>query len=133
MDSRFRVTYAMILKLLRVEQFRIEDMLQRSYVERSSLRLAVSRKKQIVELKEKIDVFPEVDCEICNASGPGYKRESIDELFYDLTAYFDILPHMWESTMETLRAKTLNKGRIVLINYPPLGICGKLAVMLDVS
>src|SRR5687768_6736335 len=34
LDSQFRITYAMLLKLLRVEEFRIEDMLQNSYVER---------------------------------------------------------------------------------------------------
>lgn len=40
----------MILNLLRVEQLKIEDMLQRSFVERTSLRLMNSRKEEILEV-----------------------------------------------------------------------------------
>lgn len=40
----------MILNLLRVEQLRIEDLLQRSFVERTSLRLMSTRKEKMKEV-----------------------------------------------------------------------------------
>ena len=36
LDSKFRLTYNMILNLLRVEDFRVEDMIKRSFSEVSS-------------------------------------------------------------------------------------------------
>jgi superfamily II RNA helicase len=122
----------MILKLLCVEQFRIEDMLQRSYVERSSLRLVVSRKQQITELNAKIDAFPDADCSNCLIPGPDYTRASIDELFYDLQSYFNLASKIWETSMVVLLQKHLVKGRLILVNYPPLGLTGRLAVVLNV-
>lgn len=47
LESQFRVTYGMLLNLLRVEHFSIEDMLRRSYVEKNSLRLVLDRKDRI--------------------------------------------------------------------------------------
>lgn len=50
LESRFRVTYSMLLNLLRVEHLRIEDMLQRSYVESASLRHALTRKATLTKV-----------------------------------------------------------------------------------
>jgi hypothetical protein len=121
----------MILKLLRVEQVKIEDMLQSSYVERSSLRLAVSRKKQIVDLNSKISKTKAV-CERCQLSGPGYTRASIEELLYNLQTYFKVSSSVWATSMGVLMSKWLVKGRVLLINYPALGLLGRLAVLLKV-
>ena len=33
LESKFRLTYSMILNLLRVEQMRVEDMMKRSFAE----------------------------------------------------------------------------------------------------
>ncbi|KIH66661.1 hypothetical protein ANCDUO_03015 [Ancylostoma duodenale] len=45
--SQFRVTYSMLLNLLRVEHLRVEDMLQRSFVECASLREGPTRKTNL--------------------------------------------------------------------------------------
>jgi antiviral helicase SKI2 len=52
LESRFRVTYSMLLNLLRVEQLRIEDMLQRSYVESAALRQGGVRKMRLKEVSK---------------------------------------------------------------------------------
>jgi superfamily II RNA helicase len=122
----------MLLKLLRVEQFRIEDMLQRSYVERSSLRLALGRKKQMDDLSSQISAFPASKCEPCHLPGT-QSRASIEEFYDDLQTYFDISPTIWDNSMDILTNKQLTKGRVILINYPPLGLTGRLAVFLNVS
>lgn len=123
----------MLLKLLRVEQFRIEDMLQRSYVERSSLRLVVGRKQQITELTNQVHDFPLSNCEQCSSPGPDYSKESIEELYYNLDFYFSFLSQTWHTLMDTLQQKQLVRGRVILINYPQLELAGRVAVVLDVS
>ncbi|ETN69905.1 DEAD/DEAH box helicase, partial [Necator americanus] len=45
--SQFRVTYSMLLNLLRVEHLKVEDMLQRSFVECASLREGPTRKNNL--------------------------------------------------------------------------------------
>ncbi|KAI6180853.1 hypothetical protein M3Y98_00765800 [Aphelenchoides besseyi] len=134
LESRFRVTYAMLLKLLRVEQFRIEDMLQRSYVERSSLRLVTTRKNRISELKDEIRALPAANCEYCFAQRPDSDRPSIEEYMSDLRAYLTDVSYLWPSLVEAHGLqKTLSKGRILLINYPPLNLTGRLGVILDMK
>ncbi|KAL3094923.1 hypothetical protein niasHT_024837 [Heterodera trifolii] len=70
LESRFRLTYGMLLNLLRVEQLRIEDMLQRSYVERASLRAVVTRKAKLKEIDDQIDALPAMECGHCAAAAP---------------------------------------------------------------
>lgn len=123
----------MLLKLLRVEEFRIEDMLQNSYVERASLRLVLGRKKQIAELSNKIESFPTSECEKCSKSGPNSEISSLDDLCNDLSNYFDSLGNTWRDLIEMLVQKQLTKGRVILINYPPLNLTGRLAAVLNVS
>ncbi len=46
--SKFRLTYNMILNLLRVEQLRVEDMMKRSFAEWGSQRHAAHAKVRAV-------------------------------------------------------------------------------------
>uniref|UniRef100_A0A0K0CVP4 Helicase ATP-binding domain-containing protein n=1 Tax=Angiostrongylus cantonensis TaxID=6313 RepID=A0A0K0CVP4_ANGCA len=48
--SQFRVTYSMLLNLMRVEHFRVEDMLQRSFIESAALREAPTKVKELSAL-----------------------------------------------------------------------------------
>jgi antiviral helicase SKI2 len=49
--SKFRLTYNMILNLLRVEEFRVEDMMKRSFSETAQQRLAPQKQVCRVHLR----------------------------------------------------------------------------------
>ena len=50
LKSQFRLTYNMILNLLRVEALRVEEMIKRSFSENASQRLLPDQKKRVVEV-----------------------------------------------------------------------------------
>ncbi|CAD5224854.1 unnamed protein product [Bursaphelenchus xylophilus] len=131
LESKFRITYTMLLKLMRVEQLKVEEVMKRSYVERSSLRLVNERESKIMELREKVDAMSVLDCELCTERD-NLGRTAAEALLQDLIDYQKASKALW-SQMENVDSirKTLQKGRIILISYPPLGIWGRLAVVLE--
>jgi antiviral helicase SKI2 len=50
LQSQFRLTYNMILNLLRVEALRVEEMIKRSFSENASQRLLPEQQKKVVEV-----------------------------------------------------------------------------------
>lgn len=66
LSSQFRLTYNMILNLLRVEALRVEEMIKRSFSENATQKMAPEQQKQIAYVsfllshlagKTKADVF----------------------------------------------------------------------------
>ena len=51
LQSQFRLTYNMILNLLRVEALRVEEMIKRSFSENASQRLLPDQQKRVVEVR----------------------------------------------------------------------------------
>jgi len=54
LSSQFRLTYNMILNLLRVEALRVEEMIKRSFSENASQRLLPEQQKKVVEVSDVI-------------------------------------------------------------------------------
>lgn len=50
LSSQFRLTYTMILNLLRVEALRVEEMIKRSFSENASQRVMPEQQKRIIEV-----------------------------------------------------------------------------------
>lgn len=50
LTSQFRLTYTMILNLLRVEALRVEEMIKRSFSENASQRLLPEQQKKVLEV-----------------------------------------------------------------------------------
>ena len=50
LQSQFRLTYNMILNLLRVEALRVEEMIKRSFSENASQRLLPEQQVQVAEV-----------------------------------------------------------------------------------
>ena len=63
--SKFRLTYNMILNLLRVEQLRVEDMMKRSFAEWGSQKDSARSKATIVGNKRILERIPELQCATC--------------------------------------------------------------------
>jgi antiviral helicase SKI2 len=51
--SQFRLTYNMILNLLRVEALRVEEMIKRSFSENASQSLAPEQQRQVEAVSER--------------------------------------------------------------------------------
>jgi len=74
LSSQFRLTYNMILNLLRVEALRVEEMIKRSFSENASQRLLPDQQKKVLEHEKTLSAMATLDCDIC--------RTDIEE-FYD--------------------------------------------------
>ena len=57
LQSQFRLTYNMILNLLRVEALRVEEMIKRSFSENASQRLLPDQQKKITEVGLVVRLF----------------------------------------------------------------------------
>lgn len=51
LSSQFRLTYNMILNLLRVEALRVEEMIKRSFSENASQRLLPDQQTAVIEVR----------------------------------------------------------------------------------
>ena len=51
LQSQFRLTYNMILNLLRVEALRVEEMIKRSFSENSTQKLMPDQQKKVLEVR----------------------------------------------------------------------------------
>lgn len=69
LESKFRVTYSMLLNLLRVEQLSVEDVLQRSFAESGSLRSGMQRKEDLKTIETKLTDFKLPQCNTCTEGG----------------------------------------------------------------
>ncbi|KAF8203919.1 antiviral helicase [Pholiota molesta] len=66
LSSQFRLTYNMILNLLRVEALRVEEMIKRSFSENSSQRLLPEQQKKVTESEKLLSMLPKFECVICS-------------------------------------------------------------------
>ncbi|KAL0218706.1 hypothetical protein P9112_004359 [Eukaryota sp. TZLM1-RC] len=62
LHSQFRLTYNMILKLMRTKTLRIEEMLRNSFSEHHLSKLIPSYKKTLMKMQSKLDSLPQIDC-----------------------------------------------------------------------
>ena len=51
LQSQFRLTYNMILNLLRVEALKVEEMIKRSFSENASQKLLPEHQKEVLEVR----------------------------------------------------------------------------------
>ncbi|XP_020373916.1 helicase SKI2W [Rhincodon typus] len=108
LQSQFRLTYTMILNLLRVEALRVEDMMKRSFSEFHTRKDAKIYEQQIQELSKKLSSMDEVEC-IGQLSDLEHYYNTVRELLYTRDA-------LQKSIMESTSAvKTLSVGRVLVV------------------
>ncbi|MBN3308147.1 SKIV2 Helicase, partial [Amia calva] len=124
LQSQFRLTYTMILNLLRVEALRVTDMMKRSFSECHCRRDAQSHEKRIAQLKKMLSSLPPIDTEGQLA---------------DLVTYYHTVRELTltrgtlqKATLESVNGvKALSVGRVVVINNSQH--TNALGVILQVS
>ena len=67
LESQFRLTYSMILNLLRVEKLRVEDMIKRSFKEVDSQKKASGLLQRLKQIRKEFSNLPKLD-------GPTYDQ-----------------------------------------------------------
>ena len=107
LTSQFRITYSMILNLLRVEQLRVEDMMKRSFSEFHNQKDMSKHQEKLKQLSTEVQDLPQV----YDFSGEIHKYyEACDE-------YWMLRTKLQQLVMSNPSAlKTLTPGRIVLID-----------------
>ncbi|KAI8852185.1 NUC185 domain-containing protein [Chytridium lagenaria] len=109
LESQFRLTYTMILNLLRVEALKVEEMIKRSFSENSAQKLLPEQQMKYDESAKKLSTIKKLECGIC--------ADSISP-FYDLSARIMLLNHeLRERLLRTpAGARSLVPGRVVIVN-----------------
>jgi antiviral helicase SKI2 len=107
LTSQFRLTYNMILNLLRVEALRVEEMIKRSFSENASQKLAPEQQKQVEQTEKLLSKLPSVECSVCKPD---------IEAFYDLSAEIVRINKQLMDQAAWAPGKQLAPGRIVVLN-----------------
>ncbi|KAK4057847.1 Antiviral helicase ski2 [Microbotryomycetes sp. JL221] len=109
LQSQFRLTYSMILNLLRVEALRVEEMIKRSFSENAAQRLLPDQQKKVAEGEAELRSLSKLE------SGP--KRDEL-ERYYDLCRrIIDLNTRMLEGVLaHPSSGKMLSTGRVIVLS-----------------
>lgn len=110
LESQFRLTYNMILNLLRVEALKVEEMIKRSFSENSTQKLLPDTKRLVDENEQKRSALRQLDCAIC---------EPDLENFYDICGEVVHLNRTMITQFITAMPagnRALCPGRLVIVN-----------------
>ena len=76
LESQFRLTYSMILNLLRVESLKVEDMIKQSFFENAMQKALPEQKRKFEELSIAVEELPQLSCAICETDLERFYRNS---------------------------------------------------------
>ena len=111
--SEFRLTYSMILNLLRVERLRVEDMMMRSFSEVDRHRKEKTLKTRLDELLKKKQNLTSLRSGVAS----GHTAE-LDAFYHIATDYLKIKEKNWNLLLNQQGvAKSLIPGRVILVNF----------------
>ncbi|KAJ2362489.1 Antiviral helicase ski2, partial [Coemansia sp. RSA 2610] len=120
LDSQFRLTYTMILNLLRAKQLRVEEVIKRSFGENVSQGKAPEYEQRLLHIKTQLDRLPPLSCAICEDDIARYYQlaSSIRRLTSRLHAK---AAHrsLAESSSTAAVMQAFCPGRLVLVSFFP--------------
>ncbi|KAJ7116795.1 antiviral helicase [Mycena crocata] len=108
LSSQFRLTYNMILNLLRVEALKVEEMIKRSFSENASQRLLPDQQKQVLESEKTLSTLPKLVCDVCQPDINAF----YDDSFAIVTSNQRLLTM---AVSHPQGAKSLASGRVVIL------------------
>ena len=108
LESKFRLTYSMILNLLRVEQLRVEDMMKRSFAEMDTQKKQAGYAERGKVLKAKLETMSDI-------SSPNFGDAS--QLYSLISEFATIRENIWTMLLSLpMPGKALSPGRVVIIH-----------------
>ncbi|GBE77514.1 Putative ATP-dependent RNA helicase [Sparassis crispa] len=108
LQSQFRLTYNMILNLLRVEALRVEEMIKRSFSENRSQKLLPHQQRKMIESEKALSKREKLTCEVCSPDIESYYDTS-----FDIIEHNQMLLNMAAKHSQGLRL--LGIGRVVIL------------------
>ncbi|GAV52545.1 hypothetical protein ZYGR_0AG05360 [Zygosaccharomyces rouxii] len=108
LESQFRLTYNMILNLLRIEALKVEEMIKYSFSENSKQTLLPEHEQKIKELQKKLqDIKTYDDCEYC--------KKDLDQFLNAAIKLKECTANMMEELVKTDKVyQVLKVGRLLL-------------------
>jgi hypothetical protein len=120
LESQFRLTYNMMLNLLRVEDFRVEDMMKRSFSESQTQKYLPDSVEMFDKAKEKLDKLDSTELD--------YYDPSI-ESYYQLAKELDDLNDKYHTNLlNSSGSSAFVAGRLMVVKSKEFG--NTLAIQL---
>ncbi|KAH9459713.1 hypothetical protein MJO29_003679 [Puccinia striiformis f. sp. tritici] len=109
LQSQFRLTYNMVLNLLRVEALRVEEMIKSSFSENAQQRLLPEQQKKILEVERELQALPIQDD---------------TDIIQDTRRYHEVSTRLVELNSQLVKfvvkhpsgSRALCSGRLVILN-----------------
>ncbi|WWC91541.1 uncharacterized protein L201_006487 [Kwoniella dendrophila CBS 6074] len=121
LSSQFRLTYNMILNLLRVEALKVEEMIKRSFSENATQKMAPEQQRQIAHAEKQLARLPNVECEVC--------KPDIDAFYQLSSEIVRVNQSIFKQASYAQNAsKIFVSGRVVILRNGHLP--GNLAILL---
>merc|ERR1719367_1091003 len=106
LESKFRLTYSMILNLLRVEQLRVEDMIKRSFAEIDTQKKQAGYAEKAKSLKVQLEKMSDISSNI---------YEEATNLYTKISEYVSLRESIWTLLLSLpIPGKALTPGRIIV-------------------
>jgi antiviral helicase SKI2 len=109
LSSQFRLTYNMILNLLRVEALKVEEMIKRSFSEHATQSLLPDQQKKIAAEEERLKRFERKECPFCSVDLEMMHQASMEVLSFG--------SQMLKRAMITPTGRRLlSPGRVIVVH-----------------
>ncbi|WWC64395.1 uncharacterized protein I303_107005 [Kwoniella dejecticola CBS 10117] len=121
LSSQFRLTFNMILNLLRVEALKVEEMIKRSFSENATQKMAPEQQRQIAHAEKQLARLPDVECSTC--------KNDIDAFYQNSSEIVRVNQSIFKQASYAQNAgKIFVPGRVVILRNGHLP--GNLAILL---
>jgi len=107
LSSQFRLTYNMILNLLRVEALRVEEMIKRSFSENASQSLLPENQEKVTHNEKLLSSFSKLTCELCLPDIEHYYDASLEAV--------ELSRQLADLAVKSRGSKFLAPGRVVIL------------------
>ncbi|XP_063216378.1 superkiller complex protein 2 isoform X3 [Bacillus rossius redtenbacheri] len=125
LQSKFRLTYSMILNLLRVQKISVEGMMSRSFKELDHQHSQGRYKRQLKAVEEEME-------RIGGSSQPGANYDQLLEFYCTASEFLQLWADVRSEVLRQPRAaKELVPGRVLLVSHQQHA--NKLALLLKVE
>ena len=109
LESKFRLTYSMILNLLRVEQLRVEDMIKRSFAELDTQKKQAGYADRAKVLRSELESMKEISSS---------QYDEAKTLYTMISEYVVMRDEIWTLLLSLpTPGKMLSPGRALIINH----------------
>ncbi|ODV95394.1 hypothetical protein PACTADRAFT_3095 [Pachysolen tannophilus NRRL Y-2460] len=110
--SQFRLTYNMILNLLRIEALRVEEMIKRSFSENSTQSLLPEHEREIIRFEKELNTIKIDECDQCHLTDLNLVHKALVDY---KTLYSEIVKESLKISSLKSKFKT---GRLLMFRDP---------------